>query len=98
MWLSGPSIGPDDYEVGAQVARRFADAFPEAAGVVRRDHRGRYFVDLWQANVHQARAAGVPRRNIEVAGISTAGCPDLFFSHRVEGLAAGRFAAGVALC
>ncbi len=94
----GPSIGPDDYEVGAQVARRFADAFPEAAGVVRRDRRGRYFVDLWQANVHQARAAGVPGRNIEVAGISTAGCPDLFFSHRVEGLAAGRFAAGVALC
>lgn len=94
----GPSIGPDDYEVGAPVARRFAAAFPEDAGVVRRARRGRYLVDLWQANAHQARAAGVPARNIEVAGISTAGALDLFFSHRVEGLAAGRFAAGVALC
>jgi YfiH family protein len=83
----GPSIGPDEYEVGDDVVQRARAAFGDNAPIVSRS--GRTFFDLWAANAHDLRSAGVER--IEVAGLSTARHLDEFYSWRA-GRDTGRFA------
>ena len=82
----GPSIGPVSYQVGEDVLAlaqtKLSDAdnyFTYPAGPTARPH-----LDLWQANVGQLHAAGVPVGNIEVSEIDTAQRIDDFFSHRAE--------------
>ncbi len=70
--LIGPSAGPCCYEVSTEIARDF-----EVAGL---PVSGRY-LDLWQANVLQLEGCGVPRGQIEVAGVCTL-CDGRFHSHR----------------
>ena len=94
----GPSIGPDDYEVGLEVIEAVREAFPTSwAHLVRESPDGKGFLDLWQANVLQLRAAGVRPEHIEVAGISTYHTTETFFSDRREGPGSGRFAACIEL-
>lgn len=83
----GPSIGPCCYEVGPDVARRFAD-HPTCQ---RPAADGRAYLDLWELNRLALRAAGVAEERIEVARLCTRCRTDLFFSHRAEGYPAGRF-------
>ena len=83
----GPSIGPDEYEVGPDVVERARAAYGDAAPIRRLD--GRTFFDLWAANAHDLRSAGVGA--IEVAGLSTAQHLDEFYSWRVA-RDTGRFA------
>ncbi len=90
----GPSIGPDHYEVGPEVIKAVRDAFPNSGGLLI-DRGGKTFVDLWAANEHVLREAGVEQ--IEIAGMCTACHTDLFFSHRAEGGQTGRFGAVIAL-
>jgi YfiH family protein len=72
----GPAIGPCCYEVGAEVSDRFdADL----------THEGR--LDLWSAAERALRAAGVGR--VDRFDICTRDHPELFFSHRRDGLARG---------
>jgi YfiH family protein len=81
----GPAIGPCCYEVGDDVVTAFADR-----PYLFRDGR----LDLWEANRDALIAAGVPRSQIEVAGICTRCQAEQFFSHRANaGQPAGRFAA-----
>jgi YfiH family protein len=72
----GPSIGPDSFEVGRDVAAAFPDARPKGAGT--------FTLDLWTANANDLVAAGVPASQIEVAGIDTF-TDERFFSHRRDG-------------
>ncbi len=58
----GPAICPKCFEVGDEVARQFSDHLVRASD----DERGKFFVDLWQANVDQLVEAGVKRANIEI--------------------------------
>jgi YfiH family protein len=83
----GPSIGPDEYEVGDDVVARARAAYGDDAPI--RHRAGRTFFDLWAANAHDLRSTGVTR--IEVAGLSTARHLDEFYSHRVA-RDTGRFA------
>lgn len=83
----GPSIGPDAYEVGPDVVALAREAFADAP--VLRAAGDSAFFDLWAANAHDLRSAGVTR--IEVAGISTATSLDEFYSWRVA-KDTGRFA------
>jgi hypothetical protein len=91
----GPSVGPDDYEVGGAVR----DAF-RSAGHQSRDV-DRWFIgsiakphlDLWKANADQLIAAGVKADRIFSCGLSTVAHPDVFDSYRVDGEKAGRMAA-----
>jgi len=94
-----PSAGPCCYEVGQDtVAAATATAGsttgePALGGEAeryfpRRD--GRTFFDLWLANVEQLTRAGLPRHNVELAGVCTI-CDRRFFSYRREGQSAGRF-------
>lgn len=82
----GPSIGPQSYEVGEEVADLVRLRFTEPDRLLAyphgRDARPR--LDLWQANVLQLQEAGVSADRIEVSGLDTAQRTDDFFSHRAE--------------
>jgi YfiH family protein len=72
----GPAIGPCCYEVGPEVSGRFdADLT-----------RGR-LLDLWTAAERALRSAGV--EDVERVDLCTRCHPELFFSHRRQGLPRG---------
>lgn len=80
----GPSIGPEAYEVGDDVAEQFDRDF------VRRTGK-KPTLDLWSANRAQLESAGVKR--IVVAGECTASHSTRYFSHRASGGQTGRMLA-----
>ena len=90
----GPSVGPDDYEVGESLIEAFAQAGHTA------DHIDRWFIrttakphlDLWRANADQLTASGVRRDRIFTCGLSTVSYPSVFHSYRLDGERAGRMA------
>ena len=100
----GPSVGPDDYEVGEQLIDAFLSAGHAAADVdrwfIRRGLARRSLakaapkphLDLWSANRDQLIAAGLSRDHIYLCGLSTVAHPDVFDSYRVAGERAGRMA------
>ena len=93
VWL-GPAIGPDAFEVGAEVRAAFvrrdarhADAFRAAPG------EGKHLADLYALARREARA--VDRNGaVTVAGGDrcTFSESDAFFSHRRDGPRTGRMA------
>ena len=88
----GPCIGPCCYEVDEPVISAARAAFPEADGALIPQPDGpRPHFDLPRAARLRLEAAGV--RQIEAADLCTACRTDLFFSHRAEGGATGRFGA-----
>ena len=88
-----PSAGPCCYEVGPDVV---AQARGSGAELFLPVQDGKTCFDLWSANAHQLVRAGLSAPNVHVAGICTICRNDLFPSYRVEGAAAGRFAAVIA--
>ena len=72
----GPAIGPCCYEVG-----------PEVSGLFDDDLTVNRKLDLWSAAERALRAAGVER--VERVDLCTRDYPQLFFSHRRDGLARG---------
>ena len=94
----GPAIGPCCYEIDTPVMDAVRRAFGEgAADLLRPVDAGHARLDLWEANRRLLLAAGVPAERIQVAHLCTACRTDLFFSHRREGPATGRFAGVIAL-
>jgi YfiH family protein len=91
----GPSIGPDHYEVGNDVASQVRQAFGADAPVLISIQNGRTHFDLWAANRLLLERAGV--RNVETAGLCTVCHNDDWFSHRAEHGRTGRFGAVIAL-
>ena len=94
MAAIGPSVGPDDYEVGESLIEAFIKAGHSS------EHINRWFIqtlpkphlDLWRANADQLAASGVRRDRIFTCGLSTVGHPAVFHSYRLEGERAGRMA------
>jgi polyphenol oxidase len=91
----GPSIGPDQYQVGPEVVEAVEQAFGTTKDLIRKASDGTYYLNLWEANRLSLERAGV--RKIEIAGICTASNTDEFFSHRAERGRTGRFGAIIAL-
>ena len=96
----GPSIGPDHYEVGENVALLVKRAFgAECEKFLRHDQDVNGFMcikfDLWQANRYLLKQAGL--RTIELAGICTACHLEDWYSHRAEKGSTGRFGAIISL-
>jgi polyphenol oxidase len=94
----GPSIGPERYEVGPEVAERANESFGDRAPALLRalPEPGKALFDLWTANRIDLESAGIPASSIEVAQMSTDERLDEFYSHRVEGTT-GRFIAAASL-
>ncbi len=72
----GPAIGPCCYQVGPEVAERF-DADLTTNGML----------DLWTAAERLLRSAGVDR--VDRVDVCTRDHPNLYYSHRRDGLARG---------
>jgi YfiH family protein len=85
----GPSIGPCHYEIGPEVVAQTRAVFDGASGGMLARVDGRLHLDLWAANAHTLREAGVGE--IEIGGVCTACHTDDFFSHRGEHGRTGRF-------
>jgi len=90
----GPSVGPDDYEVGESLIEAFIAAGHSTTDVDRWFIRTapKPHLDLWSANRDQLIAAGVREDTIYMCRLSTVSHPDIFDSYRVAGEKAGRMA------
>lgn len=84
----GPSICRDCYEVSADVAEAFKDAFARHEEAILRPEEGtageKYLLDLWEANRRVLLDAGVPENQISVTDLCTCCNPQLLFSHRAS--------------
>ena len=92
----GPSIGPDSFQVGEEVAEKFKEAgFPMDEIWSFRGPgdgspmSGGHHIDLWRANRWLLEQLGIPPDSIEVLGIDTFTTSSLFSARR-EGVACGR--------
>ncbi|HBG75069.1 MAG: hypothetical protein A2X25_04320 [Chloroflexi bacterium GWB2_49_20] len=91
----GPSIGPDHYEVGENVALEVLKTFGENSPVLKEQLNGKIYFDLWEGNRILLQKSGV--QNIEVAGLCTACKLEDWYSHRAEKGKTGRFGALITL-
>ncbi len=94
----GPSNGPCCYQVGEDVKSLAAQNHEMYQAFVKpAPTPGKYIFDQWTANLLQLQQNGIPRENIELAGICTQCHSNHFFSSRNDGGNTGRFAAGIML-
>lgn len=77
----GPSIGPDRYVVGPEVASMARSSFT-SPDIVRNVGNGTALFDLWAANCEQLLALGILASNVEVSRICVFTHSAKFFSHR----------------
>jgi hypothetical protein len=89
----GPAIGPCCYEIGDDTASVLAAYDP--AFVVRRN--GKCYGDLHSGILSRLLASKISGQQIAAMDLCTACSPDLCFSHRREGRAAGRSASFIGL-
>jgi YfiH family protein len=88
-WL-GPCIGPQAFEVGAEVREAFVARDAAAAQDFHAGHAGKFFADLPSLARRRLEACGV--RDIHGGGLCTHADPARFFSYRRDG-ETGRMAA-----
>jgi len=92
----GPSIGPDHYEIGADVILQVRQKFGNESEQVLHSHSNDHtHFDLWRANQLLLERAGVGA--IEIAQVCTACNINDWFSHRAEKGRTGRFGALITL-
>jgi copper oxidase (laccase) domain-containing protein len=91
----GPSIGPDHYEIGEDVAAQVKAAFSNDSAQFLSVRHGKTFFDLWRTNQVILEQAGI--KHIQVAGLCTACHTEDWYSHRAEQGKTGRFGALIAL-
>lgn len=84
----GPSICPDCFEVGADVAELFEEAFPDVPcrfiGKSGKDH-----IDLWRIAAAQFFEAGVQPDKLTISGVCTVEDDRLFSYRRAKGTTGG---------
>ena len=84
----GPAIGPCCYQVGPDVAERLSNLPGGSEAIIKRD--GAIFADLPSLAVAGLINLGVPADNISRVDMCTRCNPQLLFSYRRDGQAAGR--------
>lgn len=91
----GPSICQSCYEISEDVADEFVKAFPGKQNSILKTgkEKGKYQLDLWEANRIILTGAGVKNENIELAGLCTCCNNQKLFSHRATGGKRGNLAA-----
>lgn len=95
-WL-GPCIGPQAFEVGAEVKAAFEAADPGCAALFMPYGNGKWLADLPGLARRRLRALGIERIHGNDGGIAwcTVADPSRFFSHRLDRGLSGRFAAAI---
>jgi polyphenol oxidase len=93
----GPSIGPDQYEVGNEVAEAVYKNIPFAEKSLRKSLVNKYELDLWEANRQVLLSQDILPEHIEVSGRCTFSEKEHFFSARREGIVTGRIVTGIIL-
>ncbi|TMI10449.1 MAG: peptidoglycan editing factor PgeF [Betaproteobacteria bacterium] len=88
-WL-GPAIGPQAFEVGADVLAAHCDNDPAAARCFMPHRPGKWFGDLYALARRRLTRAGVA--SIYGGARCTFSEPDAFYSYRRDGARAGRMA------
>ncbi|AVP57842.1 peptidoglycan editing factor PgeF [Pulveribacter suum] len=90
-WI-GPGIGPQAFEVGAEVREAFVAHDPAAAAHFTARPGGKFLADLPALARQRLRAAGVSAvyGNDSSPAWCTAGQPSRFFSHRRDSAVLGR--------
>jgi YfiH family protein len=91
----GPSIGPDHYEIGADVILQVMQKYGDESELLLKSHQGKIHFNLWEANRVALERAGVEQ--IEVSSICTACHTEDWYSHRAERGRTGRFGALISL-
>jgi polyphenol oxidase len=91
----GPSIGPDHYEIGADVILQVMQKFGDDSELILKSHNGKIHFNLWETNRMLLERSGVGQ--IEISGICTACNTQDWYSHRAEKGRTGRFGALIAL-
>ena len=86
----GPSIGPCCYEVDSAVADQFKSHADRDLFFHAIEKKGRWMLNLLEANLSQLRRAGLSDARIDTAGICTVCQQNDFFSHRGSGGVTGR--------
>jgi len=91
----GPSVGPDDYEVGESLIEAFRREGHAEASIAAWfvPTTGKPHLDLWAANRDQLLMSGLTADRIHLCGLSTGSHADVLESYRVEGERSGRMAA-----
>jgi hypothetical protein len=93
----GPSISPDVYETGEEVADEFRKLFGQETDVIHYNPiTQKPHLNLWLANKKLLLQAGIPEYNIEMADKCTYIHHTEFYSARKNAVT-GRFAAGIML-
>lgn len=87
VWL-GPAIGPQAFEVGAEVREAFV-LQASADAVAFKPAGEKYYADIWQLARLRLQRCGV--RQISGGGLCTFSQPEQFFSYRRDGVT-GRMA------
>lgn len=93
----GPSIGKCCYEVDDIVAEQFSAVFTDTSAFIFPKGKGKYRVDLWEANRIVLNEAGISNKNIIISGLCTGCNLDLFYSYRKEKGNTGRMGAVIQL-
>ncbi len=88
----GTCIDECSFEVGAEVAVAFDAAYKRFDA-----EKGKYFVDLKQANAQQLRDFGVPAAQMEISPYDTLRDHQDFFSHRADKGITGRMNAVIGM-
>jgi YfiH family protein len=91
----GPSIGPDHYEIGAEVILQVMQKYGDESQLFLKSQKGKIHFNLWEANRHALERAGVCQ--VEVSEVCTACHTEDWFSHRAEKGRTGRFGALISL-
>ncbi len=82
----GPSICQECYEVSEDVAEQFAKLFPDCPKEILYPgkDKGKYQLNLWEANRQILLQAGILPENLAVTDICTCCNPEYLFSHRAS--------------
>jgi YfiH family protein len=86
----GPCIGPCCYEVDGPVKQAFAGSGLPWELMSYPRGRGRWSLDLHQANTYLLELSGVRKENIHRLELCTSCHNDFFYSYRAEGESVGR--------
>ena len=95
--VMGPSIGKCCYEVDDIIMEQFSAGFIDTSTFIFPKERGKYWIDLWEANRIVLNEAGIQNKNIIISGLCTGCNLDLFYSYRKEKGNTGRMGAVIQL-